>query len=69
MLLLKNPQFLPNRYKTLSKYGTHKHFMLTKFCYDWVKIVDFFLIKSDFWLSPQSPIPVCNCNLTTVPGE
>ena len=47
MLLLKNPQFLTNRYETLSKYGTHKHFILTKFRNNWVKIVNF-LIKAYF---------------------
>ena len=41
MLLLKNPQFLPNHYKTWSKQGTHGYLILTKFRKDWVKIVDF----------------------------
>ena len=45
MLLLKNPQFLSNHYKTLSKYGTHEYLILTKFRKDWIKIVDF-LIKA-----------------------
>ena len=45
MLLLKNPQFLPNRDETLSKWGTHKYLILTKFRQNWVKIVDF-LIKA-----------------------
>ena len=41
MLLLKNPQFLPNHYETLSKYATQKLLILAKFHNDWVKIVDF----------------------------
>ena len=45
MLLLKNPQFLSNHYKTLSKYGTHEYPILTKFRNDWIRIVDF-LIKA-----------------------
>ena len=52
MLLLKNPQFLLNHYKTFSKQGTHEDLTLTKFRKDWVKIVDF-LIKAYFWLSPD----------------
>ena len=47
MLLLKNPQFLPNHYETLSKWGTHEYLIWTKFRNDWVKIVDF-LIKAKF---------------------
>ena len=31
MLLLKNPQFLPNHYETLSKCGPHEYLILTKF--------------------------------------
>ena len=34
------------------------YLILTKFRYDWVKIVDF-LIKAYFWLSQHSPLPVC----------
>ena len=45
MLLLKNPQFLPNHYEFLSKCGTNEYFILTKIRNDWVKIVDF-LIKA-----------------------
>ena len=45
MLLLKNPQFYPNHYETLSKGGPNEDFIFTKFRYDWVKIVDF-LIKA-----------------------
>ena len=45
MLLLKNPQFYPNHYETLSKWGPNEDFIFTKFRYDWVKIVDF-LIKA-----------------------
>ena len=52
MLLLKNQQFSPNHYETLSKYGTHEDLTLMKFRNDWVKIVDF-LIKAYFWLSPD----------------
>ena len=49
MVLLKNLQFSPNHYETLSKYGTHEYPILTKFRNDWVKIVDF-LIKAYFCL-------------------
>ena len=45
MLLLKNPQFLPNHNETLPKYGIHEYLILTKFRNDWVKIVAF-LIKA-----------------------
>ena len=41
MLLLKNPQFLPDHYETLSKEGTHENLILTKFRNDPVKIVNF----------------------------
>ena len=47
MLLLQNPQFLPNHYETLSKQGTHEYLVLTKFHNDWFKIVDF-VIKAYF---------------------
>ena len=40
MLLLKNPQFLPNDYKTHSKLSTHEYLILTDFHNHWVKIVD-----------------------------
>ena len=58
MLLLKNPQFLPNQYETLSKKGTCECLILTKFCNGRVKIVDF-LIKAYFWESLSSPSPLC----------
>ena len=58
MLLLKNPQFLPNHFETLSKLGTHEDLILTKLRNDWVKIVGF-LIKVYFWLSPDSPGTYC----------
>ena len=45
MLLLKNPQFLPNHFETLTKGSTHEDLILTKFRNDWIKIVDF-LIKA-----------------------
>ena len=44
MLLIKNPQFLPNYYETLSKLPTIELIILTKFYNDWVKTVDFLLI-------------------------
>ena len=47
MLLLKNPQFLPNHYETLTKESTHEEHILTKFRNDPVKIVDF-LVKAYF---------------------
>ena len=37
---MKNPQFLPNHYETVSKYPTHEYQL------DWVKIVDFLLIAN-----------------------
>ena len=58
MLLLKNPQFLPNHYETLSKLGTHGYPILAKFRYDWVKIVDF-SIKAYFWESLHWPYSQC----------
>ena len=45
MILLKNPQFLPNDYETRSKLSTHEYLILTEFHNHWVKIVDF-LIKA-----------------------
>ena len=47
MLLLKNPQFLPNHYETLVKKSTHVYFIVAKFRYDWVKIVDFLMKAYD----------------------
>ena len=47
MLLLKNPQFLSDHYKILTKEGTHEDLILTKFRNDRVKIVDF-LVKAYF---------------------
>ena len=47
MLLLKNLQFLPDHYETLTKEGTHEDLILTKFRNDRVKIVDF-LVKAYF---------------------
>ena len=41
MLLLKDPQFLPNDYETRSKFRTHEYFIQTEFRNHWVKIVDF----------------------------
>ena len=58
ILLFKNPQFSPNHYEILSKWGTHEDFILTKFRYDWIKIVDF-LIKAYFWQSIDSPDTQC----------
>ena len=43
MLLIKNPQFLPNFYDTLSKCPTHELVILAKCHKNWVKIVDFFI--------------------------
>ena len=42
MVLLKNPQFLPNYYETWSKCPTIELVILTKFDNNWVKIVDFY---------------------------
>ena len=41
MLLLENPQFLPNHYETLSQNGTHEYPIVAKFRNDRMKIVDF----------------------------
>ena len=41
MLLLKNPQFLPNFFESWSKWPTHEVVILTKSQINWVKIVDF----------------------------
>ena len=43
MLLLKNPQFLPNDYETKSKLSDHEYLVLTEFHNHWVKIVDILL--------------------------
>ena len=61
MLLLKNPQFLTNRsLRIFDKIRySYEYLILSKFRNDWVKNVDF-LIKAYFWVSPVSPIPVCN---------
>ena len=50
MLLLKNPQFLPNNYETLSKLSTIELVFLTKSRNNWVKFVDF-LLKAYFYQS------------------
>ena len=42
---IKNPQFVPNDYETLSKLSTHEYLILTEFHNQWLKIVDF-LIKA-----------------------
>ena len=62
MLLLKNPQFLPNYYETLSKWSTLEYLILTKFHNDWVKIVDF-LIKAYFWFTVHFFAPHLNYDL------
>ena len=41
--IIKNPQFLPNFFETWLKRSSHGLVILTKFHYDWVKIVDFFI--------------------------
>ena len=58
MLLLKNLQFLPDHYETLTKEGSHEDLILTKFRNDPVKIVDFF-VKAYFWPSPETPGTQC----------
>ena len=59
VLLLKDPQFLPNHNETLPKQRSHEYPILSKFRYDWVKIVDF-LIKAYFSLSLSQPNSQCN---------
>ena len=58
MLLLKNPQFLPYHYEILTNEGALEHLILTKFCKDQIKIVDF-LIKAYFCPSPETPGTQC----------
>ena len=52
-----NPLFVPNHSETLSKWSPHEYLILTKFCNNWVKIVDFiksiFLGESDFAWNTQ----------------
>ena len=36
MLLLENPQFLPNHYETLSQKGLDEHLIVAKFRNDWI---------------------------------
>ena len=43
VLILKNPQFLPNHNETLLKGGIHVYLIFTKFHNNWVKIVDFLI--------------------------
>ena len=57
MLLLKNPQFLPNDYEI--KYSWVL-FFLTEFHNHWVKIVDF-LIKAFVLWSLNRAAQVCKC--------
>ena len=47
LLLLKNSQFLPDHYETLTKEAIHEYLILIKFRNDRVKIVDF-LVKAYF---------------------
>ena len=47
MLLLENPQFLPNHNETSSQKGTREYPIVAKFRNDRMKIVDF-LIKAYF---------------------
>ena len=58
---------LPKYHETLSKRGTQEYHILTKFSLDWVKIVDFLVIRCDakkkvskfgwkFYLTKGSPI-------------
>ena len=51
MLLSNNPQFPPNHYETLSKYGAHDYLILAKFHNDWVKIADFLIKAYVLWKS------------------
>ena len=66
MLLSKNPQFLSDHYEILTKECTHEDLILTKFCIDRVKIVDF-LVKTYFLPSPDSTVTHCTISkdLTT----
>ena len=51
MLLLKNPQFLPNLYETWSKLPPGEGSILTESHTNWAKIVDF-SIKAHFSMCP-----------------
>ena len=65
MLLLKNPQFLPNHLRNfVKKWGFDEDLILTKFRNDWVKIVDF-LIKAYFWPSPETTVTQCKYYILT----
>ena len=48
MLLMKNPQFLPNQADILPSEFIHWTDILTKFHNNWTKIVDFLVIASYF---------------------
>ena len=52
ILLLKNPQFLPNSFETWSKGPLYQSVKLSKSQKNWVKIVDF-LIRAYFWALRQ----------------
>ena len=58
MLLLKNPQFLPNQCETMSQKGTLEYPFVAKFRNDRIKIVDF-LIKVYFCQSLSLPVTQC----------
>ena len=59
MVLMKNPQFLPNQAQTLAILHNHEMVILTKFHINWMKIVDFSLIpyfrtSPIFYFSPST---------------
>ena len=54
---IKNPQFLSDHY--LTKDDTHEDIIMTKFCNDRVKIVNY-LVKAYFWPSPETTVTHCN---------
>ena len=50
MPTVKDSQYLPNLYETLSKSQAHEYAILIDFLVNWYKIVDFLLLAY-FWTS------------------
>ena len=51
-------QKIHDYYETWFKLANDELLIFTKFCNDWVKIVDF-VLKGYFWVSPDSPLHSC----------
>ena len=71
MLLMKNPQFLPNQADILPSEFIHWTDILTKFHNNWTKIVDFLVIAfyfpgwTFFWIWSQCVTGVMKLNSMT----